>query len=259
MATQGPDAVNFFNALGENIKTGKITGLREMNLDLMNSMRAFVDKLNAILVPMLAAGAGAWKGGSIGAANTYNIQYPGAFASGGGSINAGEAWKFEQDVAEQQIAGPWMVIHGFGAYDRVATKAPNNFGDSQQGINFSNIALLGDMFRGYRDANIASNLGDVNDAIVMAPGSALLAQSPQYLKFGRIGVVERLTIPIPGFPGLTADLTITPVACGTNGQGEYIVKLSKYFGMWTAPLDLFQTGSPFEGVNGILNAVFAQA
>ena len=262
--TQGPEAVQFTRAFGNAIQRGTITrqleGLGEISLDLMNEVRAFVDKLNSMLVPMLAAGAGAWKGGSIAAENTYNVQYPGSFASGGGSINAGEVWKFDQDVREQQIpGGKWSVIHGFGAYDRIASRNPNQFGDSQQGVNFSNIELLGDKYRGYIDANIAANLGDVNDAIVMAPGSALLAQSPQYMMFGNIGIVERLTIPIPGFPGLTADLTITPVACGYNGQGEYQVKISKRFGMWTAPLDLFRDDSPFVGVNGIFLANFAQA
>lgn len=241
------------------VATAAFEGLRELGLDLKNEFRAFVDKYNQVLLPMLEAGAGAWKGGAAGASVAYTIQNAASYATGGGSAAADGIFALQENIQKLRRRGNPHIVHDYGAYNRIASRNPNNFSGSQQGINFSTVALLGDFFRGYLDEFAADTLG-ANKAVIISPGAALLAQAPQYKMFGKIGIVERLTIDIPSVPGLTADVTVTPVACDAEtNQGAYVIKLSANFGLWTAPLDMFKASSPFYQTNGIVIAELLQA
>jgi hypothetical protein len=88
------------------------------------------------------------------------------------------------------------------------------------------------------------------------PGSANFLPYLQYVgSFGKIGVMDRFTMPIPTAPGLEVDVKILPVEC----DEIYQVKFGLHFELYIPEMELFKSSDYLSGVNGTFQAVFNQA
>jgi hypothetical protein len=111
----------------------------------------------------------------------------------------------------------------------------------------------------FTDSYVSSDFDDnVNDALVFYPG---MANFIQYLEYGngnlggKIDNIWRMSIPMPGIPGMNVDLRIVENGC----DEDYDFIMGTYFDLLTAPDTMYKTGDRLEGVNGILKATFTQA
>lgn len=243
--------------IGRGMPEGRqiISAIREITLNLQLSMDSVVQKLNVALVNDFVTKVGKWRGGDT--SKTYAVQYPGAYASGGGSINAGELFKFKQDLRSQKLLGNAHTISGFGALDRVVAQNQQYFGQGANGVDYGSLVTNANMVsRYFVDQNIADILGSEDDALIFLPGSANFLPWLKYVgSFGQIGTMMRFTMPCPLVPGLELDVKILPSEC----DEIYQVKFGTHFELYIPEMELFKDTDYLTGVNGTFQAAFTQA
>lgn len=232
-----------------------ISTIREITLNLSLSMDSLVQKLNVKLVDDFNTKVGKWRGGA--ASKTYAVQYPGAYASGGGSVNAGELFRFKQDMRSQMLMGNAHTVSGFGALDRVVAQNAEYFGQGANGVDYGSLVTNANLVsRYFVDQNIVDILGEEDDALIFMPGSANFLPWLQYVgSFGPIGVMDRFTMPCPLVPGLELDVKILPSEC----DEIYQVKFGTHFELYIPEMELFKDSDYLTGVNGTFKAAFTQA
>jgi hypothetical protein len=127
------------------------------------------------------------------------------------------------------------------------------FGQGANGINFATVRDNTGIADFYFDSNIAGNMTDQDSAIVFAPGSLLYLPYLQYVgNYGKIGTMERFTMPIPGLPSVRADIRVLPDSCDET----YAIWMECFFDLYSAPTAMFPAGDPNDGVNGVFKAQF---
>ena len=240
------------SALQAAYQSGSFTVIREMAQEFMYQAPGLIDAINKDLLAQFALALGDYQGGA--SSNTYQVQA--SVANGGGPLFNGIT-QFKQDLQKIGWDGSWHIVGGYGALQRIVEINGLNFCCSALGVNFAEVYNPA-QYRWFVDNFIASDFGDSeNDAVVFSPGSAMLIPYNEYVGNlgGKIDNVNRMTIPMPGIPGLNADLRIIENGC--NEDYDFIMGL--HFGLYTAPLDMYKAGDRLAGVNGILKATFTQA
>jgi len=243
--------------IGRNLPEGRqiIQAIREVTFNFSLSYDSLVQKINKILVNDFVSKVGKWRGGAT--SKTYTVQNAAAFANGGGSVDAGQLFKWKQDMRSQMLMGTPHTVSGFGALDRVVAQNAEYFGQGANGVDYGSlVANANQVSRYFVDQNIVDILGSENNALIFMPGSANFLP---YLKnvgtFGKIGNMDRFTMPIPTVPGLEVDVKILPDEC----EEIYNIKFGLHFELYIPEMELFKDSDYLTGVNGTFQAVFSQA
>ena len=240
------------SALQAAYQSGNFVAIREMAQEFMYQAPGLIDSINKDLLAQFALSTGDYQGGAT--TNSYQVQA--SAANGGGPLFSGIT-NFKQDLQKIGWDGSWHIVGGYGAFQRIVEINGLNFCCSALGVNFSEVYNPA-QFRWFVDNFIATDFGDSeNDAVIFSPGSAMLIPYNEYVgnMGGKIDNINRMTIPMPGIPGLNADLRIVENGC----DEDYDFIMGLHFGLYTAPLDMYKAGDRLAGVNGILSASFTQA
>jgi hypothetical protein len=238
--------VQIANGLGS--AQTELSVIREMFTDFQASSNALVQAINAKLLDMMDTGKGSWVGGDT---NKY-FDVEGA----NGEINALGLFQMKQEYMKTGFRGAPIIIGGAGALQRVWMNDSRYFGQGANGINFAQVRDNTGIAQFYYDENSASQLGNEERALIFAPGSAIYTPYLQYVgQYGKIGTMNRFTMPLPGMPSVKADCRILEDACSES----YTIYLEQFFDLYTPPTDLFADGDKNEGVNGIFQATFTEA
>lgn len=237
----------------QNRVGGSFGAIREIAQEFMYQAPGLVSKINKMLLSQFAIAKGKWAGGAT--SKSYAVQN--SDANGGGPLFAGLS-KFYQDLNQIGFTGTPHVVSGFGALDRVVSINGANYCCSQIGVNFNEL-MSNVQFRLFVDRYVATDFDNSqDDAVIFYPGMANLIQ---YLEYdngnlgGKIDNIWRMSIPMPGVPGMMADLRIIENGC----DEDYDFVMGTYFDLYAAPLDMYKSGDPLYEVNGILQGTFTQA
>ena len=232
-----------------------IQAIREVTFNFALSYNSLVQKMNKILLNDFVSKVGNWRGGA--STKSYEVQTANAYASGGGSVNPAGLFKFKQDLRSQMLQGNAHTISGWGALDRVVAQDSAFFGQGANGVEYGSLVANANLIsRYFVDENIASVLGSEDNALIFMPGSANLLPYLKYVgTFGRIGTMDRFTMPVPIVPGLEVDVKILPNEC----DEIYEIKFGLHYELYIPEMDLFKATDLLAGVNGTLQATFSQA
>ena len=242
--------------IGRNMPEGRqiIQAIREVTFNFALSYNSLVQKMNKILLNDFVSKVGNWRGGDI--TKSYEVQTANAYASGGGSVNPAGLFKFKQDLRSQMLQGNAHTISGWGALDRVVAQDSAFFGQGANGVEYGSLVANANLIsRYFVDENIASILGSEDKALIFMPGSANFLPYLKYVgTFGRIGTMDRFTMPVPIVPGLEVDVKILPNEC----DEIYEIKFGLHYELYIPEMDLFKSTDLLAGVNGTLQATFTQ-
>jgi hypothetical protein len=232
-----------------------IQAIREVTFNFALSYNSLVQKMNKILLNDFVSKVGKWRGGA--STKSYEVQTANAYASGGGSVNPAGLFKFKQDLRSQMLQGNAHTISGWGALDRVVAQDTAFFGQGANGVEYGSLVANANLIsRYFVDENIASVLGSEDEALIFMPGSANFLPYLKYVgTFGRIGTMDRFTMPVPIVPGLEVDVKILPNEC----DEIYEIKFGLHYELYIPEMDLFKATDLLAGVNGTLQATFSQA
>jgi len=243
--------------IGRNMPEGRqiIQAIREVTFNFALSYNSLVQKMNKILLNDFVSKVGNWRGGA--STKSYEVQTANAYASGGGSVNPAGLFKFKQDLRSQMLQGNAHTISGWGALDRVVAQDSAFFGQGANGVEYGSLVANANLIsRYFVDENIASILGSEDKALIFMPGSANFLPYLKYVgTFGRIGTMDRFTMPVPIVPGLEVDVKILPNEC----DEIYEIKFGLHYELYIPEMDLFKSTDLLAGVNGTLQATFTQA
>jgi hypothetical protein len=231
-----------------------IQAIREVTFNFALSYNSLVQKMNKILLNDFVSKVGNWRGGD--PTKSYEVQTANAYASGGGSVNPAGLFKFKQDLRSQMLQGNAHTISGWGALDRVVAQDSAFFGQGANGVEYGSLVANANLIsRYFVDENIASILGSEDKALIFMPGSANFLPYLKYVgTFGRIGTMDRFTMPVPIVPGLEVDVKILPNEC----DEIYEIKFGLHYELYIPEMDLFKSTDLLAGVNGTLQATFTQ-
>ena len=231
-----------------------IQAIREVTFNFSLSYNSLVQKINKVLLNDFVSKVGNWRGGD--PTKTYEVQTANAYASGGGSINPGALFRFKQDLRSQMLQGNAHTISGWGALDRVVAQNSEYFGQGANGVDYGSLVTNANLIsRYFVDENIASVLGSEDNALIFMPGSANFLPYLKYVgTFGKIGTMDRFTMPVPIVPGLEVDVKILPNEC----DEIYEIKFGLHYELYIPEMDLFKSTDLLAGVNGTLQATFTQ-
>jgi hypothetical protein len=219
--------------------------IRELFTNFQAASNALIQAINIELLDIIDTGKGVWVGG--GPSKTFDVE------GTGGEINAIGLFQMKQEYVKTGFKGAPIIIGGAGALQRVWMNDSRYFGQGANGINFAAVRDNTGIAQYYYDENIVTQLGDENGALIFAPGSAIYTPYLQYVNvYGRIGDMQRFTMPLPGLPSVKADVRILEDACSES----YTCYLEQFFDCFTPQTDLFATGDKNAGVNGIFEALF---
>ena len=242
--------------IGRNMPEGRqiIQAIREVTFNFALSYNSLVQKMNKILLNDFVSKVGNWRGGA--STKSYEVQTANAYASGGGSVNPAGLFKFKQDLRSQMLQGNAHTISGWGALDRVVAQDSAFFGQGANGVEYGSLVANANLIsRYFVDENIASILGSEDKALIFMPGSANFLPYLKYVgTFGRIGTMDRFTMPVPIVPGLEVDVKILPNEC----DEIYEIKFGLHYELYIPEMDLFKSTDLLAGVNGTLQATFTQ-
>jgi hypothetical protein len=232
-----------------------IQAIREVTFNFALSYNSLVQKMNKILLNDFVSKVGNWRGGA--STKSYEVQTANAYASGGGSVNPAGLFKFKQDLRSQMLQGNAHTISGWGALDRVVAQDTAFFGQGANGVEYGSLVANANLIsRYFVDENIASILGSEDKALIFMPGSANFLPYLKYVgTFGKIGTMDRFTMPVPIVPGLEVDVKILPNEC----DEIYEIKFGLHYELYIPEMDLFKATDLLAGVNGTLQATFTQA
>jgi hypothetical protein len=243
--------------IGRNMPEGRqiIQAIREVTFNFSLSYNSLVQKINKVLLNDFVSKVGNWRGGD--PTKSYEVQTANAYASGGGSINPGALFRFKQDLRSQMLQGNAHTISGWGALDRVVAQNSEYFGQGANGVDYGSLVTNANLIsRYFVDENIASVLGSEDNALIFMPGSANFLPYLKYVgTFGKIGTMDRFTMPVPIVPGLEVDVKILPNEC----DEIYEIKFGLHYELYIPEMDLFKSTDLLAGVNGTLQATFTQA
>jgi hypothetical protein len=226
--------------------------LREMAQEFMYQAPGLVDAINHELQEQFALALGSWQG-CVGSKN-FTVQN--SDANGAGPNFAGLS-QFYQELDKIGWNGTPHVINGFGALNRLIGMGGTAYCCSELGINFEQI-MSNVRFRSFTDRFVSTVQESDNAAIIFYPG---MANFIQYLEYAdgnmsaKIDNIWRMSIPLPGVPGVMVDLRIIENGC----DEDYDFIMGTYFDLFTAPNDMYKDGDWLECVNGVLKAFFTQA
>jgi hypothetical protein len=232
-----------------------IQAIREVTFNFALSYNSLVQKMNKILLNDFVSKVGNWRGGA--STKSYEVQTANAYASGGGSVNPAGLFQFKQDLRSQMLQGNAHTISGWGALDRVVAQDSAFFGQGANGVEYGSLVANANLIsRYFVDENIASILGSEDKALIFMPGSANFLPYLKYVgTFGKIGTMDRFTMPVPIVPGLEVDVKILPNEC----DEIYEIKFGLHYELYIPEMDLFKSTDLLAGVNGTLQATFTQA
>jgi hypothetical protein len=243
--------------IGRNLPEGRqiIQAIREVTFNFSLSYNSLVQKINKVLLNDFVSKVGLWRGGA--STKSYEVQTANAYASGGGSINPGALFRFKQDLRSQMLQGNAHTISGWGALDRVVAQNAEFFGQGANGVDYGSLVTNANLIsRYFVDENIADVLGSEDKALIFMPGSANFLPYLKYVgTFGKIGTMDRFTMPVPIVPGLEVDVKILPNEC----DEIYEIKFGLHYELYIPEMDLFKSTDLLAGVNGTLQATFTQA
>lgn len=226
--------------------------IREMGNEFMYQANALADSIKIELLTQLNLAVGQYPD-SAALTKTFAVQN--SAANGGGPWFDGIT-NFRQELAKFEWTGTPLIVHDYGAFDRMVRIGGTQFCCSALGVNFTEVYTSSD-FRTFSDYNVHNvSGGTVNDAYAFYPGAANFIQ---FLKNvgnlgGKMDNVWRMVIPMPGIPGMNVDLKIVENGCDQT----YDFVMGTYFDLFTAPDDMYKAGDRLAGSNGILKAVFTQ-
>lgn len=224
---------------------GELSVVRELFTDFQAGANALIQAINLELLDILDTGKGNWVGGAT------NIDFD--IEGTNGEINALGLFKMKQEYMKTGFRGAPIIIGGAGALQRVWMNDSRYFGQGANGINFSQVRDNTGIAQYYYDENIATQLGNEDRALIFAPGSAIYTPYLQYVgQYGKIGVMDRFTMPLPGLPNVKADIRILPSECSE----QYTIFMEAFFDAYTAPSNIFAVDDKNEGVNGIFQGTF---
>ena len=242
--------------IGRNMPEGRqiIQAIREVTFNFSLSYNSLVQKINKVLLNDFVSKVGLWRGGA--STKSYEVQTANAYASGGGSVNPGALFRFKQDLRSQMLQGNAHTISGWGALDRVVAQNAEFFGQGANGVDYGSLVTNANLIsRYFVDENIADVLGSEDNALIFMPGSANFLPYLKYVgTFGKIGTMDRFTMPVPIVPGLEVDVKILPNEC----DEIYEIKFGLHYELYIPEMDLFKSTDLLAGVNGTLQATFTQ-
>ena len=231
------------NALGA--AQTELSVIRELFSNFQAASYALIQAINIELLDMMDTGKGNWVGG----ATNINFDIEGT----NGEINAIGLFQMKQEYIKTGFKGAPIIIGGAGALQRVWMNDSRYFGQGANGINFAQVRDNTGIAQYYYDENIATQLGNEDRALIFAPGSAIYTPYLQYVgNYGKIGVMDRFSMPLPGLPSVKADVRIIEDSCSES----YTCYLEQFFDCYTAPTDIFAAGDKNAGVNGIFQGTF---
>ena len=243
--------------IGRNLPEGRqiIQAIREVTFNFSLSYNSLVQKINKVLLNDFVSKVGLWRGGA--STKSYEVQTANAYASGGGSVNPAGLFRFKQDLRSQMLQGNAHTISGWGALDRVVAQDSAFFGQGANGVDYGSLVANANLIsRYFVDENIADVLGSEDTALIFMPGSANFLPYLKYVgTFGRIGTMDRFTMPVPIVPGLEVDVKILPNEC----DEIYEIKFGLHYELYIPEMDLFKPTDLLAGVNGTFQATFSQA
>ena len=243
--------------IGRNLPEGRqiIQAIREVTFNFSLSYNSLVQKINKVLLNDFVSKVGLWRGGA--STKSYEVQTANAYASGGGAINPGALFRFKQDLRSQMLQGNAHTISGWGALDRVVAQNSEYFGQGANGVDYGSLVTNTNLIsRYFVDENIADVLGSEDNALIFMPGSANFLPYLKYVgTFGKIGTMDRFTMPVPIVPGLEVDVKILPNEC----DEIYEIKFGLHYELYIPEMDLFKSTDLLAGVNGTFQATFSQA
>ena len=224
----------------------ELSVIRELFTDFQAASNALVQAINIELLDILDTGKGNWVGGAT--TKTFDVE------GTGGEINAAGLFQMKQEIMKTGFKGAPIIIGGAGALQRIWMNDSRYFGQGANGINFAAVRDNTGIAQYYYDENIVTQLGSEDSALIFAPGSAIYTPYLQYVgNYGKIGVMDRFSMPLPGLPSVKADVRILEDACSES----YTCYLEQYFDCYTPDAsNLFATGDKNEGVNGVFEASF---
>ena len=243
--------------IGRNMPEGRqiIQAIREVTFNFSLSYNSLVQKINKVLLNDFVSKVGLWRGGA--STKSYEVQTANAYASGGGSVNPAGLFRFKQDLRSQMLQGNAHTISGWGALDRVVAQNSEYFGQGANGVDYGSLVTNANLIsRYFVDENIDAVLGSEDNALIFMPGSANFLPYLKYVgTFGKIGTMDRFTMPVPIVPGLEVDVKILPNEC----DEIYEIKFGLHYELYIPEMDLFKSTDLLAGVNGTFQATFTQA
>jgi hypothetical protein len=233
-------------ANGIGAAQGALSVVREIFVDFQLSANALVQAMNDDLITAALGGVGDWYGGT--ANPTYTVEN-----TADGSVKAKGLFEMKQSYMNTGFNGAPIIVGAAGALQRVWMNDSRYFGQGANGINFATVRDNTGIADFYFDTNIAGNMTNEDSAIVFAPGSLVYLPYLQYVgNYGRIGTMERFTMPIPGLPSVRTDIRVLPDSCDES----YAIWMECFFDLFAAPVAMFPAGDSNEGVNGVFKAQF---
>jgi hypothetical protein len=233
-------------ANGIGAAQGALSVVREIFVDFQLSANALIQAINDDLITAALGGVGDWYGGL--ANPSYTVEN-----SLDGSVKAKGLFEMKQNYMNTGFNGAPIIVGGAGALQRVWMNDSRYFGQGANGINFATVRDNTGIADFYFDSNIAGNMTNQDSALVFAPGSLLYLPYLQYVgNYGKIGTMERFTMPIPGLPSVKADIRVLPDSCDET----YAIWMECFFDLYSAPTAMFPAGDPNDGVNGVFKAEF---
>jgi len=223
---------------------------REIFNDFQLAANALIQAVNADLLTSIIGGVGSIVGGTAGVAEVYEV------IGSGGEINAAGLFKMKQDYIKTGLNGAPFIIGGAGALHQIWMNDSRYFGQAANGINFETVRSNTGIAQFFYDQNAAGVIDGEDSAVVIAPGSAIYTPFLQYVgNYGKIGVTERFTMPLPQLPQVKCDVRIQPIECGENAN-SYSVWMEMWYDVYTPPTDMFPATDALAGVNGLYLANF---
>jgi hypothetical protein len=230
--------------------SGALSEMSQIVQDLMLELDGLRLDINRDLLNSASMHIGKWQDGTT--EKSFNI-YRSNDASGlpvGSPVLDGFN-RFKREIKRTTLKGtPFLV--GEGLFDLANSSLSYgccNLGGTDFGQMNGNPG-----YKYYTDYQAGTVFANPDSMFAYLPGMMQFASYNEYVgSFGKIGVMDRGTMPDPFLPGISYDLRFLPNECGEY----YDLFVELHFDLYAAPTNLFKSGDRRNGVNGVFKPTFA--
>lgn len=213
-------------------------------------------KVNRNLTDYIVANTGNFRGGTTGPRQITMLNSAGGVLAPAAS---GEI-EIENSYEDLESPGPYFAIGSgnlrtYAKYARIA--CCNNGG--------VDLTKLDSNMRFYRDPYVDTAFGTDNNVLTLKPGAVQLFTVQNFVgpiqtfgyDFQKTNVIVEWMGPNGQMLRLPVDFAAFYDKCGASGTGKskWVLTWIARYGFYTIPSDVEASGSPFEGVNGVLHFV----
>lgn len=213
---------------------------------VMSKMRAMAIDMNAKIMARYLANFGV--NARTGNVTAQNINL---WNTATGGIRSDGWAQVETDMAINEFLGAPIVIGGSLGYRFATSLGWSALADT--GIDYEKLATQNPLH--YYFDNTADTVFGANQMAVLAPGMTKFVQRKKYVgEFAKPhGNSEYGTMTLPELPGVVFDVQLKAIDCDPDygNLPSWTVIISCDYDLFVMP-DIYKTGDPKKGVNGVL-------